>query len=130
MAKSKKSEATAPRPYGDFTGVAFSAQASKDSGTFSNFRICTLFIVDGEIVHVERSQEYATFETIARTEIFVNAALWNLSARYEPGAYQSLGGDARDELVRRLEKSNPDLLKRISPALYMPEPEAPKEKRA
>ena len=100
------------------TGVAFSIQASKDQG-FANYRILTLFIVDGEIVHVERSQEFAAFEAIARTEMLVNSSLWNLSSRYKPAALQGLGGDARDELVNRLKKNNPELLERIAPALAL-----------
>lgn len=102
------------------TGVAFTIEASKDVG-FANYRICTLFVVDGEIVHIEKSQEFAAFETIARTEILVNSGLWNLSSRYLPGAFQSLGGDHRDELVNRLKKTNPELLKKIGPALHFPD---------
>lgn len=99
-----------------FTGVAFTTQASKDTG-FCNYRICTLFIVDGKIVHVEKSQEFALFETIARSEIIMDRAHWNLSNNYRDGAYQSLGGDERDKLINRLIKENPGLLKLISPAL-------------
>lgn len=99
-----------------FTGVAFTTQATKSSG-FPNFKICTLFIVGGKIVHIEKSQEYALFETIARTEIQVDRAHWNLSNNYRDGAYHSIGGDDRDKLVNRLSKDNPELLRKIAPAL-------------
>ena len=102
--------------FGDMTGVAYTVQASKNAG-FSNFRICTIFIVEGQIVHIEKSQEFAGFETIARTEILVNSSLWNLSSKYKDGAFQSLGGDARDELVSRLKKTSPEILEKIAPAL-------------
>lgn len=111
-------------PAEGLTGVAFSVEASNDTGQFCNYRICTLFIVDGEIVHVERTQEFAAFEAIARTEMLVNSSLWNLSSRYKPGLFQSLGGDARDELMNRLKKTNPELLERIKPALGIPRGEA------
>lgn len=117
MSKASKAKA-APDQYAGMTGVAFSVQASKDQG-FCNYRICTLFIVDGQIVHVERTQEFAAFETIARTEMLVNSSLWNLSSRYQSGLFQSLGGDARDELVNRLKKTNPELLEKIAPALVI-----------
>lgn len=113
-------------PHRENTGVAFTVQASNDTGHFCNYRICTLFIVDGEIVHAERTQEFAAFEAIARTEMLVNSSLWNLSSRYQAGALQSLGGDARDELVNRLKKKDPALLKLIAPALFLP-PEPGKE---
>ncbi len=116
--KKKAIEAEAAFP---MTGVAFTVEASNDTGHFPNYRICTLFLVDGQIVHIERSQEFAAFEAIARTEIYVNAALWNLSSRYKPGLYQSLGGDQRDELINRLKKTNPELLAKIAPALGIPE---------
>lgn len=103
----------------NMTGVAFSIQASKDTGQFSNYRIILLFIVNGEIVHSERTQEFAAFETIARTDVLVTGSLWNLSSRYKAGDFQSLGGDARDEVVARLKKTNPELLKKIAPALHM-----------
>lgn len=118
MAKRKKEAA----PSAGMTGVAFTVQASKDVG-FANFRICTLFIVDGQIVHEEKSQEFAAFESVARTEILVSSALWNLSSRYQHAAYQSLGGEHRDALVARLKATDPDLLKRIAPALHLPEEE-------
>jgi hypothetical protein len=102
----------------DLTGVAFTIQASKEKG-FNNFKICTLFIEDGEIIHTEKSQEFAAFEAIARTEIFINAALWNLSSRYKDGDYQSLGGDQRKEIINKLSETNPELLKKISKALYL-----------
>lgn len=122
MAKPKKVPSpieVEPHPFQELTGVAFTVQASKANG-FSNYRICTLFIVEGEIVHVEKSQEFAAFETIARTEMFVNSSLWNLSSRYRDGEYQSLGGDQRDELVNRLIKKDPELLAVIAPALGIP----------
>lgn len=115
MAKPKKIK----EPQSGMTGVAFTFQASSDAG-FSNFRIVTVFIVDGEIVHTERSQEYATFEALAKTEVFLSAAIWNLSSRYKPGDYQSLGGDQRSEIVNRLKATDPELLKRIAPALHLP----------
>lgn len=101
------------------TGVAYTVQASKEQG-FPNFRICTLFLVDGEVVHIEKSQEFAGFEAIARTEVLVNSSLWNLSSNYRHGMFQSLGGDFRDEIVNRLRKGDPTLLKTISPALGLP----------
>jgi hypothetical protein len=118
MAKSKKSKDAVP----GLTGVAFTIQASKDQ-TFANFRIVTLFLVDGEVVHTETSQPFATFEALARTEVFLSAAIWNLSSRYADGDFMSLGGDQRDELVNRIKKHDPALLEKIAPALYMPRAE-------
>ncbi len=115
----KAPKAKAASQTSGITGVAFTVEASKTAG-FDNFRICTLFIVDGEIVHIEKSQEYAGFETVARTEILVSGALWNLSSRYRHGLIQSLGGEHRDALVNRLKKTDPALLKRIAPALNLP----------
>lgn len=120
MAKETKVSAPAPvkaEKKNGLTGVAFTVEASNDTRQFCNYRICTLFIIDGAIVHIERTQEFAAFEAIARTEMLVNSSLWNLSSRYKPGALQSLGGDARDELVNRLKKNDPGLLEKISPAL-------------
>lgn len=97
--------------------VAITFQASKDSGSFSNFRIVTLFIRNGKIVHLERSQEFATFEAIARAEVIINASLWNLSSRYKPGLYTTLGGDQVRELLPRLERTNPEALRMILPLL-------------
>jgi hypothetical protein len=114
-----KSKVVTPDSIEALTGVAFTVQASKDQG-FSNYRICTLFLVDGKIVHIDKSQPFAAFEAIARTEMFVNSALWNLSSRYTPGAFQSLGGDQRDELINRLKATNPELLKKLAPALGLP----------
>lgn len=121
MAKAKakvKESVAAIEPAEVFTGVAYTVQASREKG-FNNFKICTLFIVDGGIVHIEKSQEYAGFEAISRTEILVNSSLWNLSSRYEDGAYQSLGGDHRDALINRLKANDPELLKTIMPALFV-----------
>lgn len=112
-------KSASPDSIGVMTGVAYTFQASNDMG-FSNFRICTLFVVDGKIVHIEKSQEYAGFEAIARTEIFINAGLWNLSSCYKSGAFQSLGGEARDEFVNRMKKTNPELLKKLAPAIGLP----------
>lgn len=98
------------------TGVGFSIEAALDNG-FSNFRILMLFIVDGELIHVEKSQPYATYEALAKTELILSGSIWNLSTRFKDGRIQSLGGDTRDELVNRLKKTNPQLLVRISPAL-------------
>lgn len=120
-----ENDTTSPstEPAGEsFNGVAFTIQANK-SGSFSNFRIVTLFIVGGEIVHQEKSQDYSTFEAIARAEIFLHRAIWNLSNRFKHGDYQSLGGEQRDELVARLKKHNPELLEKIAPALYIPKQE-------
>jgi hypothetical protein len=49
--------------------------------------------------------------------MLVNSSLWNLSSRYQHGRIQSLGGDARDELVNRLKATHPSLLQKIAPAL-------------
>jgi len=119
-AKEKAQDVTATdKAPAKMTGVAYTVQASKDTGSFANYRICTLFFVDGDLVHVEKSQEYAAFEAIARTEIFVNSSLWALSSRYQHGEFQTLGGDQRDELVNRLKKKDPALLRKIAPALGM-----------
>jgi hypothetical protein len=106
-----------PLKFAGLTGVAFTIQASNDTGRFPNFRICTLFLVDGQVEHIERSQEFAAFEAIARTEIFVNTALWNLSNRYAPGRFQGMGGDHQRDFIARITKDNPELLKKIAPAL-------------
>lgn len=98
------------------TGVAFSFEASVDHG-FSNFRIVTLFVVDGEIVYAERTQPYANFEGQVKAELMLASGLWNLASRYKDGLMMGLGGENRDALVERLKKSNPAILKRISPAL-------------
>lgn len=120
MAKAKQAqpEAETKQAPEKFNGVAFTFQASNGSG-FSNYRICTLFIVEGEIVHIEKTQEYATFEALARGEVLLSAGIWNLSSRYKSGDYQSLGGDQRDELINRLKKTDPELLKKIEPALCL-----------
>lgn len=106
------SNVTKPR----MTGIALTTEASGDAG-FSNFRVCILFVVDGEIVHIERSQEFALFETIARAEIMLDRAHWHLSNKYKKGKYLCLGGDDRDKLVNRLKSDNPELLRLIAPAL-------------
>ncbi len=120
MAKRNKSAspevATTPNTQERMTGIALTTEASNDAG-FSNFRICTLFIVNGEIVHVEKSQEFALFETIARSEILMDRAHWHLSNVYRVGEFLSLGGDDRDKLVNRLKDEDPELLAKIAPAL-------------
>lgn len=98
------------------TGIALTTEASGDAG-FSNFRICTLFIVQGQIVHIERSQEFALFETIARAEILLDRAHWHLSNKYKLGTFITLGSEDREKLVNRLNDENPELLDRIAPAL-------------
>lgn len=105
----------------NITGVAYTMEAAKDAG-FSNFRIVTLFLIGGEIVHVEKSQPFATFEALARAEILMSDSIWNLSSRYKDGAVQSMGGNSRDELVNRLKKTNPELLYRIGPAIGISRP--------
>lgn len=126
MSKPTKPAAAAPTAVSDgMTGVAYTVQASKDSGNFCNYRICTLFFVGGQLVHIEKSQEFAAFEAIARTEIFVNSSLWALSSRYKQGEFQTLGGDQRDEIVNRLKKKDPGLLRKIAPALGMTAEQVP-----
>ncbi len=99
------------------TGVAYTVEASKDQG-FSNYRILTLFIVDGELIHIERSQPFSSFEAIARTEVLIDASIWNLSSRYADGVVQGMGGEARDALVSKLKKQeNQALLDKILPAI-------------
>lgn len=122
--QAKQAQPKAPAGHTEpFTGVAFTVQASNTQG-FPNYRICTLFVVDGQIVHIEKSQEFATFEAISRTEIQIHSAIWNLSSRYQDGDYQSLGGEHRDALIARLSNpdpkrgGDPELLERIMPALY------------
>ncbi len=100
----------------NLTGVSFSFEAC-NINNFSAFRIVTIFIVDGQIVHVERSQPYATFEAIAKTEVLISGATWNLSARFKDGDMSGLGGEAVRELSNRLKVSDPALLKRIGPAI-------------
>lgn len=122
MGKPNKSKSGSPdlapetNVHESMTGVAVTTEASRDSG-FSNFRICTLFIVKGEIVHIEKSQEFALFETIARTEILMDRALWHLSNGYKTGQFLTLGGDDRDKLINRLKVDDPELLAKIAPAL-------------
>ncbi len=122
MAKRKNGSAAhpvsipSPTPPRRLTGIALTTEASSDSG-FSNFRICTLFIIDGEIVHTEKSQEFALFETIARSEILMDRAHWHLSNCYKKGQLLTLGGEDRDKLVNRLNDENPELLAKIAPAL-------------
>lgn len=99
------------------TCVAFTFQASNDTGSFCNYRICTLCIQDGKIVHIEKSQEFATFEAIARAEVFISASLWNLSSRYQPGLYTALGGDQCRDLIAKLERHDPEALKRVLPVI-------------
>lgn len=111
-----KVKENAPESHEPINCVAFTFQASKEKG-FSNFKIVTLFVRNGEIVHVEKGQEFATFEAIARSEVFVSAAIWNLSSRYRPGLYTTLGGDQVRELLPRLEKQNPEALERILPLI-------------
>lgn len=98
------------------TGIALTTETSSAAG-FSNFRVCTLFIVNGEIVHTEKSQEFVLFEAIARAEIILDRALWHLSNKYKPGMFLTLGSEDREKLVNRLRIDNPDLLDRIAPAL-------------
>lgn len=111
--------ATPPAKHPGLTGVAVTMQASREAG-FSNFRIVKLFIVEGEIVHVEKSQPYATFEALAFAEVHMTRATWNLSSRHADGHYQSMGNEDRDALVERLKVTDPDLLERIRPALALP----------
>ncbi len=114
MAKRKPSAERQPNY--PITGIAVTIEATKP-GNFCNFKICTLFIIDGEIVHVDKSQEFAMFETIARTEILMDRALWHLSNKYQDGKHLSLGGDDRDKLINQLKKENPKILAKIAPAL-------------
>lgn len=120
MSRAKK--VIAPSPIDeDLTGVAFTVQAAKKNGPLNCYHICILFFVDGQLVHIEKSQEYASFDAIERIDENSEASLWNLSMRFRSGDYQSLGGDSRDELVNRLKKTDPDLLAKIAPALHLPE---------
>ncbi len=99
------------------TGVAFIIEAAKDQG-FNNFRILQIFLVDGQIVHVEKTQPYGSFEAWTdKLENMVDKAGWNLNSRFRDGIFSTLGNDDRDQLVNRLKKTDLETLKKIAPAL-------------
>ena len=99
------------------TGISFALECAKDQGVFNNFRILYLFIVDGEIVHVEKSQPYGSFEAFDILDMKMRRSGWNLNSRFKDGDMNGFGGEDRDELVNRLTKKDPELLERIRPAL-------------
>lgn len=119
MARPKKVQG--PTEYPGMTGVAYTMEAAKD-GTFSAFRVVTLFLIGGEVVHVEKSQPYVTFEAIAHAEIKLSRSTWGLSSKFRDGALIELGGETRDELVNRLKKTDPELLYKIGPAIGISRP--------
>lgn len=115
MAKPSKPESTAKEP---ITGVAYIMQAVKDQG-FNNFRICALFIENGEIVHVEKSQPYAAFEALAKADHRFTLAHWELNSRFKDGLYMGMGGEDKVSLLSRLD---PKTIKKISNALAIEVP--------
>ena len=119
MAKRRDEPKEAAEPAVNFSGIALTTVGSKDND-FSNYRMCVLFIVEGQIVHIEKSQEFALFEAIARHEIVLDRAHFNLSTNYKPGSFLRLGKEDRDKLVNRLKKDDPELLSKIAPALGLP----------
>lgn len=101
----------------ELTGVAYTMECYKDHGQFNNFRYLTLFVVAGQIVHVERSQPHAKFEVIDIVDHRMHASAMNLDSRWRDGAFIGMGGEHMTALINRLKRENPDLLPIIAPAL-------------
>ena len=99
------------------TGVAYTIDCCKEQNQWNNFRFWMLFIVDGEIVHAEPSQPFAQAEAVCKLDYRLSAATTSLNSRYKHGAFITMGGEYRDELINRLKKSDPDLLLKIAPAI-------------
>lgn len=116
----KPTPKTDVKPADGMTGVAFALEACKHND-FNNYRILYLFLVDGEIVHIERSQPYGSFEAFSIMDIRVTRGGWNLNSRFKDGLMGSLGGEDRDALVNRLKEYNPEILEKIKPALFIKE---------
>lgn len=81
MSRTKKEEKEKPVK---FTGVARSVQCVKQQ-SFNNFQIVTLLIEDGIVKHIEKSEPFASWETIAKLEIKCHEATLNLNHHYESG---------------------------------------------
>lgn len=66
------------------TCVARSFECFDNQG-FRNFRVVTLYIEDGVIVKVEKSDPWAQFEAIAKQEVMIEMAMLNLNNNWAPG---------------------------------------------
>lgn len=67
-----------------FTGLARSVEAFDNQG-FRNFRILTLHIVNGMVEKIDYSDPYASFETIARMELWNEISILNLNNNWKAG---------------------------------------------
>jgi hypothetical protein len=67
-----------------FTGVARSVEAYDNQG-HNNFRIVTLYIENGIVTRIVRSDPYANFELIAKLEIQNELAIMNLNNNWKDG---------------------------------------------
>ncbi len=68
-----------------FSGVARSVQAYDNQG-FRNFRIVTLTIEDGEVKEIEYSDPYASFEAMAKMELWNMDSIIKLNNKWVDGA--------------------------------------------
>lgn len=68
-----------------FTGVARSVEAFDNQG-FRNFRILTLHLENGMVMKIHYSDPYASFEAIARMELWNEMSILNLNNNWKNGA--------------------------------------------
>ena len=68
-----------------FTGSALSVICHSTNNQFRNFKILKLTIKDGIVTHMEESDPYASFETIAKAEVQLHRAILDLNDSWEDG---------------------------------------------
>lgn len=68
----------------NFTGIARSVVCYKNQG-YSNFRIHTLYIENGEVVKMDISDPWANFETAAILENVSHISMIHLNNTFEDG---------------------------------------------
>jgi hypothetical protein len=68
-----------------FSGIARSVEAYDNQG-FRNFRVLTLHIKDGIVEDIKYSDPYASYEAIARLELWNELSVHNLNNNWKPGA--------------------------------------------
>lgn len=68
----------------DFTGIARTVEAFDNQG-FRNFRILTLHLERGKVTKIDRSDPYASFEAIARMEIWNEISVLHLNNTWKNG---------------------------------------------
>lgn len=64
--------------------VARTVEAFDNQG-FRNFRILTLYIENGVVRHIDKSDPYASFETISRMELSNELSILHLNNTWENG---------------------------------------------